>query len=123
MPVAMRSSRRSGHYRQAMRRFAAMRTIDVWYARLDVEQQFARWSQRVGTAQRKRLDKAVEKARQKDSLRALTKLTHQVDGEPRIVSEPPLLVPIDELLPPSEAPLAQERLLEYLTLIRKDAAT
>jgi uncharacterized protein (DUF2252 family) len=101
-------------YRQAMQRFAAMRTIDVWYSRLDVEQQFARWSKRVDARQRKRLDQVVAKAREKDSLRALAKLTHRVDGEPRIVSQPPLLVPIDELLPPGEAPLVQERLLEYL---------
>ena len=41
----------------------------------------------------------LAKARTKDSLKAFAKLTHVVDGEPRIVSDPPLIVPIDELVP------------------------
>jgi uncharacterized protein (DUF2252 family) len=85
-------------YRRAMRRFASMRTIDVWYARLDVADQFARWSRRVGKSRRKGLDKALAKARAKDSLRAFAKLTHEVDGEPRIISDPPLIVPLEELV-------------------------
>ena len=44
-----------------------------------------------------RMEKNVEKARTKDSLKAFSKLTHLVDGEPRIISDPPLIVPIDEL--------------------------
>jgi uncharacterized protein (DUF2252 family) len=101
-------------YRRAMGRFATMRTIDVWYARLEVEEQFARWSKRADAAQRRRLDKALEKARAKDSLRALTRLTHEVDGQPRIVSDPPLVVPIDELLPAGEAHRLNQRLRGYL---------
>ena len=42
---------------------------------------------------------AIAKARTRDSLHAFEKLTHLVDGEPRIISDPPLIVPIDELLP------------------------
>jgi uncharacterized protein DUF2252 len=101
-------------YRRAMRRFATMRTIDVWYARLEVEEQFARWSKRADAAQRRRLDKALEKARAKDSLRALSRLTHEVEGQPRIVSDPPLVVPIDELLPAGEAHRLNQRLRGYL---------
>jgi hypothetical protein len=85
-------------YREAMRTFAAMRTIDVWYARLDVERQFAEWGRRLNARRRKELDRAVAKARRKNSLRALSKLTYEVDGGPRIVSDPPLVVPIGELL-------------------------
>jgi uncharacterized protein (DUF2252 family) len=46
----------------------------------------------------KRLDEGLSKARTRDSTQAVSKLTHLVDGEPRIVSDPPLLVPIDELV-------------------------
>ena len=49
-----------------------------------------------------RVRKGVTKARSKDSLRALRKLTEVVDGELRIRSEPPLLVPAEELLPDAE---------------------
>jgi uncharacterized protein (DUF2252 family) len=84
-------------YRNAMAGFAAMKELDVWYARLDVEEFEKRWSSRVSKAARRRLDKNLAKARNKDSLRALEKLTERQDGELRIASRPPLLVPIGEL--------------------------
>jgi uncharacterized protein (DUF2252 family) len=87
-------------YREAMREFAEMRTLDVWYARLEVEVMFARWSEHAGAGERRKL---LDKARSKDNLRAFAKLTHEVDGQPRIVSDPPLLVPIEELLPENGA--------------------
>jgi hypothetical protein len=46
-----------------MRAFAAMRTIDVWYARLDVDRQVAEWGQRLDPDRRTELDRAVAKAR------------------------------------------------------------
>ena len=49
--------------------------------------------------QRKMVDKGMAKARARDSMQEVAKLTHLVDGRPRIISDPPLLVPIDELLP------------------------
>ena len=49
------------------------------------------------TRQADALERATAKARTKDSMRAFKKLTHMVDGEPRIISDPPLIVPIDEL--------------------------
>ena len=47
----------------------------------------------------KRATAVIEKSRTKDSMQAFEKLTHVVDGEPRIISDPPLIVPIDELVP------------------------
>jgi Uncharacterized protein conserved in bacteria (DUF2252) len=105
---AVRGAARS--YRKAMRRFAAMRTIDVWYTRLEEEQ----FSQYVRTSRRKDLDKALAKARRKDSLRALAKLTHDAGGEPRIVSDPPLVVPIGEIPGVPDPALVRDRLGTYL---------
>jgi uncharacterized protein (DUF2252 family) len=90
-------------YREAMRAFAAMRTLDVWYARLDVDRQVAEWGRHLDPDRRSKLDRAVAKARRKNSLRALSKLTYEVDGGPCIVSDPPLIVPIGELLGDAEA--------------------
>jgi uncharacterized protein (DUF2252 family) len=84
-------------YREAMAEFAAMNEIDVWYARLDVGEVEDEWLGKVTKADRRRLEKNLAKARNKDSLRALEKLTETRDGELRIASRPPLLVPIDEL--------------------------
>ena len=46
----------------------------------------------------KRFERNLAKARSKDSLRAFAKLTEIVDGEPRIASDPPLIVPIEEVV-------------------------
>jgi hypothetical protein len=95
-------------YRRAMREFAAMRTIDVWYARIDVERRFEDWGRRLDADSRKDLGRSIAKARRKNNLRALSKLTYEVDGGPRIVSDPPLVVPIGELL--GAEPTAPDRL-------------
>ena len=106
-------------YREAMRTFAAMRTIDVWYARLDIETKFAEWGRRLDARRRKELDRAVAKARRKNSMRALSKLTYEVDGGPRIVSDPPLIVPIGDLLGAEEAAADVARLAALLRDYRR----
>jgi uncharacterized protein (DUF2252 family) len=86
-------------YRQAMREFAAMTNLDVWYAHADITELRAQFDTQLRERQRKMLDKGVAKARTRDSMQELAKLTRMVDGRPRIISDPPLLVPIDELVP------------------------
>ena len=84
-------------YREAMTGLAEMGNLDVWYSRIDVEE-IAGLAAREGTRkQRKRFERNVAKARSKDSLKAFAKLTTIVDGEPRIASDPPLIVPIEEI--------------------------
>jgi uncharacterized protein (DUF2252 family) len=85
-------------YREAMREFAGQRHLDVWYARLDVARMLDIWGQEAKRKQIHRFDRVIGRAHTKDSLRALAKFCHDVDGEPRIMSDPPLIVPIDELL-------------------------
>ncbi len=85
-------------YREAMRGFAARRNIDVWYARLD-EDAIRGQLRNAGQKLARKAERGAAKARAKDSLRALGKLTERVDGDLRIVSRPPLVVPIEELLP------------------------
>jgi uncharacterized protein (DUF2252 family) len=89
-------------YREAMREFAQMRTLDVFYARVDVEDLQRRLGPRGNAGQRKRFERNVAHARSKDSLRAADKLTRRVDGELRMISDPPLVTPITELLPPAD---------------------
>jgi len=89
-------------YRESMRQFATMRNLEVWYARLDEETLLSQLRS-LGAKAVKRVEKGVAKARAKDSLRALDRLTHRVDGELRFVSRPPLIVPIEEMLSAREA--------------------
>src|SRR5262249_2875033 len=84
-------------YRRSIRQFAAMRNLDLWYAHLDVEDLARNLRGQATAAQRRRTKKNVQHARTKDSLRAFAKLTRLVDGEPRIISDPPLIVPVEEL--------------------------
>jgi uncharacterized protein (DUF2252 family) len=93
-------------YREAMRRFATMRNLEVWYSRLDVEGVLADLRAAVGEKEAgalKRAEKGLAKARSKDNLRALDRLTHEVDGELRFVSDPPLLVGARELMGEGES--------------------
>jgi uncharacterized protein (DUF2252 family) len=85
-------------YRQAIRRFAGMNALDVWYARASVSEiQDLLRSQ--GTAdQSRRLEKAVAKGRRKDSARAFAKLALAENGDVRIRADPPLIVPIGDLV-------------------------
>ena len=89
-------------YRGAIARFAEMRNIDVWYARLDVAGMRAHFGAPASSKQMKRFEANVAKARTKDSMRALAKLCRRVDGELRIVGTPPLVTPIEDVLPDAE---------------------
>jgi uncharacterized protein (DUF2252 family) len=89
-------------YRQAMKSFAGMDTLGQWYARIDVDSVMQLFAKQATKKQVKALDRDVAKSRTKNSLRAFDKLTHLVDGEPRITSDPPLIVPIEDLVQPSQ---------------------
>ena len=89
-------------YREAMRGFAGMGNLDVWYARLDVDELMNRFRKSASRDEIKRFEGNVAKAQTKDSLKAFAKLTEVVDGEPRIASDPPIVVPIEEIVPPAD---------------------
>ena len=88
-------------YRQTVAVFAGMSNLDVWYSSLPVEQALQEFTRGVDPKRLKKAGANIAKARTKDSMHAFEKLTHVVDGERRIVSDPPLIVPIDELIPAS----------------------
>jgi uncharacterized protein (DUF2252 family) len=91
-------------YRTAMRAFADQTILDVWYAHLDVEDAVAEFKSTLtarklkkGKADLKATETRLAKAHTRDSLQAIGKLTSKVDGRRRITSDPPLVMPIDEL--------------------------
>ena len=90
-------------YRARMQQFAAARNLDVWYAHIEVERLFDDLKTSVTKKQKAKARANVAKARTRDSMQAFSKLTHEVDGERRIISDPPLLVPIEELIPAGKA--------------------
>ncbi len=104
----------ASQYRQAMRNFAGMTSLDVWYAHADIDQLRAQFDTQLRARQKKVLDKGLAKARTRDSMEQLAKLTRMVDGRPRIISEPPLLVPVDELIPAEQDRVSLEEELTGL---------
>jgi uncharacterized protein (DUF2252 family) len=84
-------------YRTAMVNFATMKHLEVWYAHMDIDDTVAQLSAQFTPKMVKYTEKTLAKARTRDSMSAFEKLTHLVNGELRIVAEPPLIVPIEDL--------------------------
>ncbi len=111
-------------YRTAMRAFAEQPFMDVWYAHLDVEDALAEFRSQLKAKRAKLTEKMVAKAHTSDSMKALGKLTAEVDGQRRIVSEPPLIQPVEEIFPDARAEeiygLIREVLEKYRRTLQSD---
>jgi uncharacterized protein (DUF2252 family) len=126
-------------YREAMADFAGMRTMDIWYARMDEDDvmaagRVAAASADAGTKKGKKAAKKAEKtlrksalkARTRDSLQALSKLAELVDGSFRIVSQPPVLVPLRDVQrmygfsPDSFEQIVRDQFRAYRASLRED---
>ena len=106
-------------YRESIRRFSAMGNLALWYGRVDmdeVEQQF----RKMATAKQvKRYEANVAKALTKDSLKAFGKLVELVDGEPHIASDPPVVVPIEDIFGPENVHLLEDFLKGVIRSYRR----
>ena len=67
---------------------AQMRTMDLWYTRLDIDDIAAQMQQQLNRTQQKRFTRNVAKARTKDSIKAFDKLVRVVDGQPQARRRP-----------------------------------
>ena len=108
-----------GSYRTAMRRFATMRHLELWYARLDVARVLGHAGDQVSRQERRAFKRRVASAQAKDHLRARSKLTERVDGALRIVSRPPLIVPVEELFPGVTGEAVEEQARSLLRTYRR----
>ena len=84
-------------YRTAMRGFAEQTFLDVWYAHVDIEPVLAQFRSQVKAKRYKEAEKLLAKAHTADSMKALGKLTTVVNGRRRIISDPPMIVPVEEV--------------------------
>ena len=105
-------------YRSAMREFAAMTNLEVWYAHVDVENLIQDYGSQVKAKQVRRTERAVAKARTRDHLSSFAKLTQRTNGSAEIVDESPLIVPLRVLLPASEQSAWFDELHERLRAYR-----
>jgi uncharacterized protein (DUF2252 family) len=102
-----------GEYRSGMHEFAAMTNLAVWYSHIDVEAAIHELQTGVSAAVRKRAEANVAKARTRDSLHAFDKLTRVVGGQRRIISDPPLVQPIEELFEGME----RDQILDFVRAV------
>jgi uncharacterized protein (DUF2252 family) len=123
-------------YRTAMRAFAKQHFLDVWYAHMDVEAAIGEFRSQLKAKRVKATEQMVTKAHTQDSMRALGKLTTVVDGQRRIISDPPLIEPVEEVFADVQADAIydlirevmgkyqrtlqsdRKHLLEYFTLVQ-----
>ena len=109
-------------YREAMNAFAQQGHLDVWYARVDVDELSRLLTIGIDVKRMELLERQLEKARLNTSVRELGKLTTIVDGNVRFLSKPPLLVPVDELLSGDEREDAEDNLKGLLSGYRKSVS-
>jgi uncharacterized protein (DUF2252 family) len=103
-------------YATAMREFAELGHLETWYMRVDERTlKSSRLFSTSNKSVRHRVDRTVEKARSKDRTRALARLTKVVNGKLRIASAPPLIVPVEDLVPADDAETDQAYMKKLLS--------
>jgi uncharacterized protein (DUF2252 family) len=98
-------------YRTAMRDFAGRTALEVWYASADTTELEQRARNELGKARRRKMSETLHKARTKDNLGTLRRFAGTVDGEPRILPYPPLIVPLRDRIGGDAERAAVERTL------------
>jgi len=109
-------------YREAIREFAGQQNLDIWYSRLDASGIIARWGGTAGPQLVKTFQQTVAKTRTKDRLKAASKLTYEIDGELRFLSDPPLLVPVEEVFSETDAQEIEDMIHAALRAYRRSLA-
>ncbi|MFD9463280.1 DUF2252 domain-containing protein [Streptomyces sp. NPDC060027] len=89
-------------YREWIRRFAGLGNLPVWYTHFDEDWVRTHIGGELSARARERWSRSTAKARGRDTLQAFAKLTHMVDGQARIAPDPPLITPLQDLLPDVE---------------------
>ncbi len=112
-----------GEYRKRMRRAAGMGSLAAWYEHFEAGMLLKLVRQevrvkRVGKSEAAAVEEMVAKARTRDSTRVFARRAGEVEGEPRIVADPPVIIPIEDLITPGSEwenpdPLIKKLLSSY----------
>jgi uncharacterized protein (DUF2252 family) len=106
-------------YREGMRELSRMSMLDVWYQHLDLDRLEPRFRSLLDPKKTPSVWRAIAKARAHDHLHAFEKLACVVDGECRIVSDPPLIVPLEEFVAGVEPHVISEALQTIIASYRR----
>jgi uncharacterized protein (DUF2252 family) len=110
-------------YRDRMRQAAGMGGLNAWYDHLEAGMllNLVRKEVRVKRVSKKEaraFERDVKKAHSRDSTRVFARRADEVEGELRIVADPPLIIPIEDLITPGSewedpVPLIKKLLSSY----------
>src|SRR4051794_17287765 len=107
-------------YRRAMRSFADMDALAVWYARADLLRLAAIPSVSLDKRERETVERDAAKARTRDNLGALGRFADVSDGVARLKAQPPLVVPLRDLLSdPAEERATEKSLRDMVAVYRE----
>src|SRR5450755_3322491 len=106
-------------YRTAIRGFAQQPLLDVWHAHLDIEPAIGEFRSQVKAKRFKAAEGLLARAHTRDSTQALGKLTTVLDGQRRIISDPPMIVPVEEVFADVQADVIYEQLRGVLDMYRR----
>jgi uncharacterized protein (DUF2252 family) len=106
-------------YREVMHRLAAMTNLDVWYVQVEIAELRDQIAAQASAKAMRRMDRNIAKAQRKTRMRAFSKLTRRMDGELRFASDPPVLVPLEEIFTGRQLPTAEKRIREVLQQYRE----
>ncbi len=102
-------------YREQMRRLAKLGNLEAWYERVNIDLMRQRFAADLDSEAIELFEKNVAKARRKDSIRAFSKLTETVDGNLRIISDPPLITPLEDLFDAKELARSETEIRKMFT--------
>jgi len=105
-------------YRETMLAQAELGNLAVWYSHVEPSTELVDLRDELDSTMKKRTRKLIEKSMTRDSVQALGKLTTLVDGKRRIISAPPLVVPIEEVFADLDTELIYKELHERLRSYR-----
>ncbi len=100
-------------YQKVMEQFTHMRFLDIWYARIDVDEIVDLLGQKVDKKTQARARKNLAKAQRKTSLGALTRFAAKVDGTYRIMDDPPVITHVPDQLMPLVEPIVRQAFADY----------
>ena len=106
-------------YRTAMRSFAEQPLLGVWYAHMDIQEAVGEFRSQIKAKRLKEFEKLMAKAHTRDSTQVLGKLTTVIDGRRRIISQPPTIVPVEEVFSDVQADAIYEQIRSVLGKYRR----
>ncbi|MCJ0902491.1 DUF2252 domain-containing protein [Rhodococcus sp. ARC_M6] len=108
----------AAEYRETMAKQAALGNLAVWYSHIEPEDGLEELSNQIKKRMLDRAMSTLDKARRRDSVQAASKFTEVVDGRRRFISDPPLIVPVEELFAGQDLTVAEEVLRERIGAYR-----